>query len=163
MKFSLKYLVRRLYIKRHRFWEIYMSDEVQSRKGDLRIINFPILKPEDIDWEYVYGYVKDWIGSKYRENLDITINKIGKDDYYCETKRGSLMNNILDRIYEDYKEILLNKLEQKKDVVNVTEEVVNGLKEVAKDGSALEEEEGSEGKESGKQVKVNKKAKSISP
>ncbi|AHH04142.1 Hypothetical protein BHY_1191 (plasmid) [Borrelia nietonii YOR] len=32
---------------------------------------------------------------------------------YCETKRGSLMNNILDRIYEDYKEIFLGNLEKK--------------------------------------------------
>ncbi|AHH10025.1 Hypothetical protein BPA_0021700 (plasmid) [Borrelia parkeri SLO] len=162
MKFSLRYLVRRLYIKRHRFWEIYMSDEVQSRKGDLRIVNFPILKPEDIDWEYVYGYVKDWIGAKYRETLDITINKIGKDDYYCETKRGSLMNNILDMFYADYKEMLLKKLEQR-EVVDVTEDVVKGLEDIANDVSALEVEDGFEGRERGKQVKVTKKAKPSSP
>ncbi|UPA12727.1 hypothetical protein [Borrelia venezuelensis] len=161
MKFSLKYLVRRLYIKRqlyikrHRFWEIYMSDEVQSRKSDKSIVNFPILKPEDIDWEYVYGYVKDWIGAKYRETLDITIWKIGNNDYYCETKRGSLMNNILDMFYEDYKEILLKKLKQR-EVVNVTEDVAN-------DVSVLEGEDGFEGKESGKQVKVSKKANTLSP
>ncbi|WP_330730618.1 hypothetical protein [Borrelia turicatae] len=161
MKFSLKYLVRRLYIKRHRFWEIYMSDEVQSRKSDKSIVNFPILNPEDIDWEYVYGYVKDWIGSKYRETLDITIWKIGNNDYYCETKRGSLMNNILDMFYEDYKEMLLQKLEQR--VVDKNpEEVVKGLEDVANGVSALEVEDGFEGKESGKQVKVSKKAKSIS-
>ncbi|WP_246990089.1 hypothetical protein [Borrelia parkeri] len=139
-----------------------MSDEVQSRKGDLRIVNFPILKPEDIDWEYVYGYVKDWIGAKYRETLDITINKIGKDDYYCETKRGSLMNNILDMFYADYKEMLLKKLEQR-EVVDVTEDVVKGLEDIANDVSALEVEDGFEGRERGKQVKVTKKAKPSSP
>ncbi|WP_330730660.1 hypothetical protein [Borrelia turicatae] len=154
MKFSLKYLVRRLYIKRHRFWEIYMSDEVQSRKSDKSIVNFPILNPEDIDWEYVYGYVKDWIGSKYRETLDITIWKIGNNDYYCETKRGSLMNNILDMFYEDYKEMLLQRLEQR--------EVVKGLEDIANGVSALEVEDGFEGRERDKQVKVTKKAKSIS-
>ncbi|AMR76117.1 hypothetical protein [Borrelia hermsii] len=137
MKFSLKYLARRLYIKCHRFWDIYMNDEIQSRKVDERIINFPILIPADIDYEYVYGYVKDRIGKKYTDNLDITIKKIGNDDYYCETKRGTLMNNILNRIYEDYKEIFIGKLEQKKDVVNVVEEVVKVSKK-AKPPSSLE-------------------------
>ncbi|AMR76137.1 hypothetical protein A0V01_05980, partial (plasmid) [Borrelia hermsii] len=102
MRFSLKYLARRLYIKRHRFWNTYMSDEVQSKRADDTIINFPILSPADIDYEYVYAYVKDWVTKKYTDDLDIMINKIGNDDYYCETKRGSLMNNILDRIHEDY-------------------------------------------------------------
>ncbi|WP_434757589.1 hypothetical protein bpuCAU1_001322 (plasmid) [Borrelia puertoricensis] len=161
MKFSLKYLVRRLYIKRHRFWEIYMSDEVQSKKGEDKIINFPILNSEDIDYAYVYGYVKDWLGVKYRETLDITIWKIGNDDYYCETKRGALMNNILDMFYEDYKEMLLKKLEQR-EVVSVTEEVVKGLEDVTSEVSAKEVEDGFEGRERGKQVKVTKKAKSIS-
>ncbi|WP_434757511.1 hypothetical protein bpuCAU1_001393 (plasmid) [Borrelia puertoricensis] len=161
MKFSLKYLVTRLYIKRHRFWEIYMSDEVQSKKGDKSIINFPILNSEDIDYAYVYGYVKDWIGVKYREPLDITIWKIGNDDYYCETKRGALMNDILDMFYEDYKEMLLQRLEQR--VVDKNpEEVVNGLEDVTREVSAKEVEGGFEGRERGKQVKITKKAKSIS-
>ncbi|ANA43931.1 BBG30-like protein (plasmid) [Borrelia hermsii HS1] len=158
MRFSLKYLARRLYIKRHRFWNTYMSDEVQSKRADDTIINFPILSPADIDYEYVYAYVKDWVTKKYTDDLDIMINKIGNDDYYCETKRGSLMNNILDRIHEDYKEIFLGNLEKR--VVDKNPEVV--IKGSGDVGS-LETEEASEGKLQAKQVKTAKKAKSASP
>ncbi|WP_236842869.1 hypothetical protein [Borrelia turicatae] len=71
------------------------------------------------------------------------------------------MNNILDMFYEDYKEMLLQRFEQR--VVDKNpEEVVKGLEDVANGVSALEVEDGFEGKESGKQVKVSKKAKSIS-
>ncbi|WP_025407170.1 hypothetical protein [Borrelia hermsii] len=158
MGFSLKYLAKRLYIKRHRFWNAYMSDEVQSKRTCDAIINFPIFSPADIDYEYVYAYIKDWLIKKYTDGLDITIKKIGNDDYYCETKRGSLMNNILDRIHEDYKEIFLGNLE-KRPLLRILRFVVKGSEDVG----SLEGEEGSEGKLQAKQVKVSKKAKSTSP
>ncbi|AHH13357.1 Hypothetical protein BHO_0125802 (plasmid) [Borrelia hermsii YBT] len=158
MRFSLKYLAKRLYIKRHRFWNAYMSDEVQSKRADDTIINFPILSPADIDYEYVYAYVKDWVTKKYTDDLDIMIKKIGNDDYYCETRHGSLVNNILDRIHADYKEIFLGNLE-KRVVDKNPQVVVKGSEDVG----SLEAEEGSEGKLQAKQVKVSKKDKTTSP
>ncbi|UVY98921.1 hypothetical protein K9R62_B030 (plasmid) [Borrelia hermsii] len=58
------------------------------------------------------------------------------------------MNNILDRINEDYKEIFLGNLE-KKAIVKNPEFVVKGSGDVG----SLEVEEDSEGKLQGKQVK----------
>ncbi|AMR76044.1 hypothetical protein [Borrelia hermsii] len=58
------------------------------------------------------------------------------------------MNNILDRINEDYKEIFLGNLE-KKAIVKNPEVVVKGSGDVG----SLEGEEASEGKLQGKQVK----------
>ncbi|WP_025407168.1 hypothetical protein [Borrelia hermsii] len=68
------------------------------------------------------------------------------------------MNNILDRIHADYKEIFLGNLE-KRVVDKNPEVVVKGPGDVG----SLEVEEGSEGKLQAKQVKVSKKAKSTSP
>ncbi|AMR76133.1 hypothetical protein [Borrelia hermsii] len=90
MRFSLKYLARRLYIKHHRFWNIYMSDGVQSKRADKTVINFPVLNTEDIDYEDVYACVKEWLAKKYTDGLGITIKQVDNDDY-CETKRGSLL------------------------------------------------------------------------
>ncbi|AHH11734.1 Hypothetical protein BCO_0122901, partial (plasmid) [Borrelia coriaceae ATCC 43381] len=89
MRFNLKYLARRLYIKRHRFWNTYMSREVQSKRSDKKIINFPILSSQDIDYEYVYAYLKDWVSKKYRAGHGIIINRVG-DNYECETIQGAL-------------------------------------------------------------------------
>ncbi|QBK64057.1 hypothetical protein EZU68_06710, partial (plasmid) [Borrelia miyamotoi] len=81
MRFSLQYLAKRLYIKRDRFWEIYTSDEIQSKKTDKSIMNFPILSSDDIDYEYIYSYLKEWIAKKYRDNLEIKIEKIDDNEY----------------------------------------------------------------------------------
>ncbi|AHH06006.1 hypothetical protein CNO14_05945 (plasmid) [Borrelia miyamotoi] len=55
MRFNLKYLAKRLYVKLDRFWTTYMCDEVQLKKTD---VNFPIFNLEDIDYEYIYSYLK---------------------------------------------------------------------------------------------------------
>ncbi|UPA17218.1 hypothetical protein bcCo53_001396 (plasmid) [Borrelia coriaceae] len=88
-----------------------MSREVQSKRSDKKIINFPILSSQDIDYEYVYAYLKDWVSKKYRAGHGIIINRVG-DNYECETIQGALMSNILDMIFEDYKELLLDSLER---------------------------------------------------
>ncbi|AHH06052.1 hypothetical protein CN014_005730 (plasmid) [Borrelia miyamotoi] len=125
MRFSLQYLAKRLYIKRDRFWEIYTSDEIQSKKTDKSIMNFPILSSDDIDYEYIYSYLKEWIAKKYRDNLEIKIEKIDDNEYLCETSTGALMNNILDLFYKDYKEIFIDNLEKK---VVVNEEIEPEIK-----------------------------------
>ncbi|WP_197737886.1 hypothetical protein [Borrelia miyamotoi] len=125
MRFSLQYLAKRLYIKRDRFWEIYTSDEIQSKKTDKSIMNFPILSSDDIDYEYIYSYLKEWIAKKYRDNLEIKIEKIDDNEYLCETSTGALMNNILDLFYKDYKEIFIDNLEKK---VVVNEEIEPEMK-----------------------------------
>ncbi|AHH07236.1 Hypothetical protein BCD_1170 (plasmid) [Borrelia crocidurae DOU] len=84
MKFTLKYLTRRLYLRRDRFWQTYMSDEIQSKKNDETIVNFPILNSDDIDYEYVSSYVKEWISKKYTDNLDIKIQLV--DNLYIIVK-----------------------------------------------------------------------------
>ncbi|AHH11984.1 Hypothetical protein BCO_0125803, partial (plasmid) [Borrelia coriaceae ATCC 43381] len=83
----------------------------QSKSTDKKIINFPILSSEDIDYEYVYAYLKDWVGKKHRAGHGIIINRVG-DNYECETIQGALMSNILDMIFEDYNELLLGGLER---------------------------------------------------
>ncbi|WAZ92657.1 hypothetical protein [Borrelia miyamotoi] len=45
--------------------------------------------------------------------MEIKIKQIDTDEYLCETIQGALMNNILDIFYQDYKEILLSKLEKR--------------------------------------------------
>ncbi|MBW6183205.1 hypothetical protein CNO13_08040 (plasmid) [Borrelia miyamotoi] len=45
--------------------------------------------------------------------MEIKIKQIDTDEYLCETIQGALMNNILDMFYQDYKEILLGKLEKR--------------------------------------------------
>ncbi|AOW96221.1 hypothetical protein [Borrelia miyamotoi] len=68
MRFNLKYLAKRLYINRDRFWTTYMSDELQLKKSDETIINFPILNPEDIDYEYIYIHI---LKTGYQKNIQI--------------------------------------------------------------------------------------------
>ncbi|WP_338321120.1 hypothetical protein [Borrelia miyamotoi] len=63
-------------------------------------MNFPILSSDDIDYEYIYSYLKEWIAKKYRDNLEIKIEKIDDNEYLCETSTGALMNNILDLFYK---------------------------------------------------------------
>ncbi|WP_024655311.1 hypothetical protein [Borrelia hispanica] len=114
MKFTLKYLIRRLYLRRDRFWQTYMSDEIQSKKNDETIVNFPILNSDDIDYEYVSSYVKEWISKKYTDNCDIKIQLVDNLYYNCEIKKYSLLAGVLETLYRDYKEIFLGNLERKK-------------------------------------------------
>ncbi|ACH94091.1 hypothetical protein [Borrelia duttonii] len=114
MKFTLKYLIRRLYLRRDRFWQTYMSDEIQSKKNDETIVNFPILNSDDIDYEYVSSYVKEWINKKYTDNLDIKIQLVDNLYYNCEIKKYSLLAGFLETLHRDYKEIFLGNLERKK-------------------------------------------------
>ncbi|ETZ17251.1 hypothetical protein BDCR2A_01828 [Borrelia duttonii CR2A] len=114
MKFTLKYLIRRLYLRRDRFWQTYMSDEIQSKKNDETIVNFPILNSDDIDYEYVSSYVKEWIIKKYVDNSDIKIQLVDNLYYYCEIRKYSLLAGFLETLHRDYKEIFLGNLERKK-------------------------------------------------
>ncbi|AHH07200.1 Hypothetical protein BCD_1134 (plasmid) [Borrelia crocidurae DOU] len=114
MKFTLKYLIRRLYLRRDRFWQTYMSDEIQSKKNDETIVNFPILNSDDIDYEYVSSYVKEWINKKYTDNLDIKIQLVDNLYYNCEIRKYSLLAGFLETLHRDYKEIFLGNLERKK-------------------------------------------------
>ncbi|WAZ86036.1 hypothetical protein [Borrelia miyamotoi] len=45
-----------------------MSDELQLKKSDETIINFPILNPEDIDYEYIYIHI---LKTGYQKNIQI--------------------------------------------------------------------------------------------
>ncbi|WP_024654700.1 hypothetical protein [Borrelia hispanica] len=91
-----------------------MSDEIQSKKNDETIVNFLILNSDDIDYEYVSSYVKEWISKKYTDNLDIKIQLVDNLYYNCEIKKYSLLAGVLETLYRDYKEIFLGNLERKK-------------------------------------------------
>ncbi|WP_418456523.1 hypothetical protein [Borreliella lusitaniae] len=59
MKIRLKQLVRTFYLRRNKIWHVYTSPEIQSKVKDKEIVNFPKLKPEDLDYEYIYRYIKE--------------------------------------------------------------------------------------------------------
>ncbi|WAZ85588.1 hypothetical protein [Borrelia miyamotoi] len=52
-------------LKPDRLWITYTSDAVQSKKTD---VNFPILNPEDIDYEYIYIHI---LKTGYQKNIQI--------------------------------------------------------------------------------------------
>ncbi|ACH94201.1 hypothetical protein [Borrelia duttonii] len=144
MKFTLKYLIRRLYLRRDRFWQTYMSDEIQSKKNDGTIVNFPILNSDDIDYEYVSSYVKDWISKKYVDNSDIKIQLVDNLYYNCEIRKYSLLAGFLETLHRDYKEIFLGNLERKKIVepkIKLQPEDQSGEEKDQKDQSVDQAEE----------------------
>ncbi|AHH11601.1 hypothetical protein bcCo53_001433 (plasmid) [Borrelia coriaceae] len=128
MRFGLEYLVTRLYIKRERFWYVYMSPDVQSKKTDGTIVDFPIFTIEDIDRSYIRAYLKKWISMKYKYNLDIEINKEGCD-YFCKLKPGALIDNIVELIISDYKEVFIDSLIDKNCFYSVDEALTAFVKD----------------------------------
>ncbi|WP_434246530.1 hypothetical protein [Borreliella burgdorferi] len=113
MKLRLKNLVRKFYLRRDRIWHVYISSEIQSKAKDKEIINFPRLKPEDLDYEYMFNYVKEWIDKKYTKNkFNFLFENIDGCEYVCKTKKCANLSKILARIHKDYKEIFLSKLER---------------------------------------------------
>lgn len=135
MKIRLKNLARKLYLRRDRIWKVYTSNEIQVKSKDKQIVNFPELKPEDLDYEYIYCYVKDWIIKKYSSiphKNNFTIEKVDGCEYVCTTKKCTDLKRILTRIHKDYKEIFLSKLEKR--VVSTPESQVE---DVAQQGRGI--------------------------
>ncbi|WP_210376616.1 MULTISPECIES: hypothetical protein [Borreliella] len=115
MKIRLKNLVRKFYLRRDRIWQIYTSKEIQSKSKDKQIINFPKLKPEDLDYEYTYNYIKEWIEKKYPSipnKNNFIIEKVDDCEYVCTAKKCANLSKIFAMIHKDYKEIFLSKLEK---------------------------------------------------
>lgn len=120
MKIRMKRLVRRLYLRRDRIWHVYMSTEIQNKAKDKSITNFPNLKPEDLDYEYVYKFLDEWIHKKYNAKLGFTIEKVDGLEYICKAKRYAILKKILNKIFKDYKEIFLGRLQKAAGVVGVS-------------------------------------------
>lgn len=116
MKIRMKHLVRRLYLRRDRIWHVYMSTEIQNKAKDKSITNFPNLKPEDLDYEYVYKFLDEWIQKKYNVKLGFTIEKVDGLEYICKAKRYANLKKILNKIFKDYKDIFLGRLQKVSDV-----------------------------------------------
>ncbi|WP_193927155.1 hypothetical protein [Borrelia turcica] len=110
MRFPLKYLARRATVRRDIFWNTYMSDEIQNKRGDANITNFPVLKPQDMNYDYIYEYVREWASKKYKEAGDIIIRKVDDREYICETKICFRFNKILETLYKDFKQVFLSRL-----------------------------------------------------
>lgn len=108
----MKHLVRRLYLRRDRIWHVYMSTEIQNKAKDKSITNFPNLKPEDLDYEYVYKFLDEWIQKKYNAKLAFTIEKVDGLEYICKAKRYASLKKILTKIFKDYKDIFLGRLQK---------------------------------------------------
>lgn len=108
----MKHLVRKLYLRRDRIWHVYMSTEIQNKAKDKSIINFPNLKPEDLDYEYVYKFLDEWIQKKYNAKLGFTIEKVDGLEYICKAKRYASLKKILNKIFKDYKDIFLGRLQK---------------------------------------------------
>ncbi|WKC58517.1 hypothetical protein [Borrelia sp. P9F1] len=112
MRFRLKYLALRAWVRKDKFWKIYTSQEIQEKKQDASITNFPVLTIQDMNWGYIYEYVVEWVEKKYKERGDIVIKK-QDEEYLCETKSCFRFNKILVNIYKDFKEIFLSRLKKK--------------------------------------------------
>ncbi|QMU99667.1 hypothetical protein F0310_04465 (plasmid) [Borrelia sp. A-FGy1] len=113
MRFTLKYLALRASVRKDIFWKIYSSEEIQKRKSNPNITNFPILSPQDVNYDYIYAYLKEWVEKKYRGRDDITIRKVDDREYLCETKKCSRFSKILEAIYKDFKQVFLSRLVKK--------------------------------------------------
>lgn len=120
MKIRMKHLVRRLYLRRDRIWHVYMSTEIQNKAKDKSITNFPNLKPEDLDYEYVYKFLDEWIQKKYNSKLGFTIEKVDGLEYICKAKRYASLKKILTRIFKDYKDIFLGRLQKASGIAAVS-------------------------------------------
>ncbi|OJH14657.1 hypothetical protein ER70_07515 (plasmid) [Borreliella bissettiae] len=112
MRIRMKHLVRMLYLRRDKIWHVYRSTEIQNKAKDKTITNFPKLKPEDLDYEYVYKFVDEWIQKKYSDKLGFSIKKVDGLEYICKAKRYAGLKKILARIVKDYKEIFLGRLQK---------------------------------------------------
>lgn len=112
MKIRMKHLVRRLYLRRDKIWHVYRSTEIQNKAKDKNIANFPHLKPEDLDYEYVYKFLDEWIQKKYNDKLGFTIEKVDGLEYICKAKRYASLKKILAKIFKDYKDIFLGRLQK---------------------------------------------------
>ncbi len=114
----MKHLVRRLlYFRRDKIWHVYMSTEIQNKAKDKTITNFPHLKPEDLDYEYVCKFLDEWIQKKYNAKLGFTIEKVDGLEYICKAKRYASLKKILAKIFKDYKDIFLGRLQKAPGVV----------------------------------------------
>ncbi|WP_445436353.1 hypothetical protein [Candidatus Borreliella tachyglossi] len=115
MRFTQRELARKLYVRRDKFWEIYKSDEVQSYKDDQRVIGFPTIYPEDIDYAYVYEYTLEWIRNSYKPDTcqNISVKALNDNEYSFSTKSYSGFNQLAGQMFNDFKEYFLRKLKYK--------------------------------------------------
>ncbi|WP_421136376.1 hypothetical protein QIA36_07060 (plasmid) [Borreliella yangtzensis] len=117
MKIRMKHLVRSLYIRRDRIWNVYMSSEVQNKSKDSSIKNFPRLGPENFDYDYLYQYICDWIKTKYDGKANwFKFEKVDDREYICIAKRYSSLKKLLNKIIKDYKDMFIKKLQDGSDV-----------------------------------------------
>ncbi|WP_418909370.1 hypothetical protein QIA41_04955 (plasmid) [Borreliella sinica] len=112
MKIRIKHLARKMYLRRDKIWHVYKSTEVQNKAKDKSITNFPNLKPEDLDYEYVYKFLDEWIQKKYNDKLGFTIEKVDGLEYILKAKRYASLKKILARIFKDYKDLFIGNLKK---------------------------------------------------
>lgn len=95
---------------------VYTGAEIQAKKKEKKE-NFPQFGPEDLNYDYMYRYIIDWIEKKYETNKAkfswFTFEKMGDNDYLLKIKRGANLKKVLARIVKEYKDVFLEKLENK--------------------------------------------------
>ncbi|UGQ16702.1 hypothetical protein [Borrelia sp. RT5S] len=109
MRFRPKHVAVKAWIRRDKFWKIYKSRDIQEKSQDASITNFPVLTAQDMNWDYIYAYVLEWIEKKCKARGDIVVKK-QDNEYLCETKSCFRFNTILDALYKDFKEIFIARL-----------------------------------------------------
>ncbi|WP_420025381.1 hypothetical protein QIA36_05395 (plasmid) [Borreliella yangtzensis] len=88
------------------------GSEVQNKSKDSSIKNFPRLRPENFDYDYLYQYVCDWIKTKYDGKANwFKFQKVDDREYICTAKRYSSLKKILTKIIKDYKDVFIKKLQ----------------------------------------------------
>ncbi|WP_235962428.1 hypothetical protein [Borreliella bavariensis] len=65
-----------------------------------------------MDYEYVYKFLDEWIQKKYNAKLGFTIEKVDGLKYICKAKRYASLKKILAKIFKDYKDIFLGRLQK---------------------------------------------------
>lgn len=116
MKVRLGSVAKTLYLRRDKIWYVYTGAEIQAKKKEKKE-NFPQFGLEDLNYDHMYRYIIDWIEKKYETNKAkfswFTFEKIGDNDYLLKIKRGANLKKVLAKIVKEYKDVFLEKLENK--------------------------------------------------
>ncbi len=116
MKVRLGSLAKTLYLRRDKIWYVYTGAGNTSQKKEKKRIS-PEFGLEDLNYDHMYRYIIDWIEKKYETNKAkfswFTFEKIGDNDYLLKIKRGANLKKVLARIVKEYKDVFLEKLENK--------------------------------------------------
>ncbi|UGQ17892.1 hypothetical protein [Borrelia sp. RT1S] len=106
MRFRPKHVATKAWIRRDKFWKIDMGRDIQEKSQDASITNFPVLTAQDMNWDYIYAYVLEWIEKKCKNRQNIVVKK-QDNEYLCEAKSCFRFNTILEALYKDFKEIFI--------------------------------------------------------